>query len=66
MSECKNPDSHETHICQLKVKQQFEKVRELSRRAQYYCGICETESNDKNSLCDPREFKGKPGVLRWR
>ena len=64
--ECKNPNTHDNHICQLKVRQDFKKPKELARNAGFFCRICEAQSIDKNTLCDPVEFKGKPGILKWK
>ena len=63
---CKNPAKHITHICQLKLNQDFKKARAYSKKPMFYCGDCEAESNVEEVLCDPRKFKGMPGVLRWR
>jgi hypothetical protein len=63
---CQNPARHAEHICQLKIQQQFTKVRALSKASQYYCKECEAESNDKEALCEPVAFQGKPGILKWK
>ena len=64
--ECKNPNAHDGHICQIKVMQDFKKAKALSKNPQFYCAICEAESSSAETLCDPQAYKGKAGVLRWR
>ena len=66
MDSCKKPDKHNEHICQLKLNQQFDKVRELGRDSNFFCTICEAQSNQIDAVCSPRKFQGKPGVLKWK
>ncbi len=63
---CKDEANHANHICQMKISQKFDEVRELSRNAQFYCKVCDAQSNKEEHLCEPAQFKGKAGALKWR
>lgn len=66
MMKCKKEQEHDQHICQLKLNQQFDKIKELGEDAGHFCTNCEAQSKDPQFLCAPRPFKGKPGILKWK
>ncbi len=66
MGKCSNPQEHANHICQLKVKQLFPEVKKLKVDAMHFCGNCEAPTNDPTKVCDPKEYKGKPNILKWK
>jgi len=63
---CKSEKDHGEHLCQLKLNQQFDKVRELTQNAGYFCANCEAQAKEQSALCMPKPFKGKPGILKWK
>jgi hypothetical protein len=63
---CSKETEHEQHMCQLKGTQQFAKVKEITREARFFCEICDATAKSADNLCAPKQFKGNPGVLKWR
>jgi len=63
---CENEAGHSQHICQLKATQQHDKIKEVTKEALFFCEICDATAASAESLCAPRQFKGNPGMLKWR
>ena len=66
MGQCKKPQEHSNHVCQLKINQKLEEVKQLKVDATHFCKICEAASNKPECLCDPRPYQGKVGILKWK
>lgn len=66
MDKCHDPANHSNHVCQLKIDQKFDLVRELKKDATHFCKLCENPSNKPEHLCCPEVYKGKPGLLKWK
>lgn len=66
MGKCTQPGNHNNHICQLKLQQKLDEVKNLKVDAAFYCGNCDAPSRMEENLCDPRKYSGKPGILKWK
>lgn len=66
MGKCTNLANHQNHICQLKIQQKFDEVKQLGRDATFFCLNCESPTKDVQRVCDPKPYQGKTGVLKWK
>lgn len=49
-----NQDCHQTnHICQIIIRKDLGRIKELVKDAQFYCKNCGRAAHDKENLCNP-------------
>jgi hypothetical protein len=50
-------DCHqENHLCKIVIRQEFDRVREAVKDAQYYCKHCGRAAHSEASLCKPSKI----------
>jgi hypothetical protein len=48
---------HQGHLCVLASKDQFEKIKQLTRNPEYICFNCGRVADCKENLCNPMALK---------
>lgn len=44
------------HLCQIIVRRDLGRIKELVNDAQYFCKNCGRAAHDKNNLCNPSKI----------
>lgn len=54
--ECKEPEKHQLHICQLRKAGRQEEVAALMQDPGHTCHNCNAVAKDAQALCNPSPF----------
>ena len=55
-NECKTPEEHARHICQLRQQGKAGEVAELMKDPGHTCLNCNAVASDSHHLCNPSPF----------